>query len=73
MLEHEEQRRQGTYTILFLVVHERSNGPTLVGTGPGLSTNVDSSTANAEMIDGTRNGLEGGRHLSKYGEVGDNW
>ena len=51
-----------TYTVLLFVVHERSNGPTLIGTGPSLSMNADSSVANAKMVGGTRNGAEGRRH-----------
>ena len=63
---------QGTYTIFLLVVHEGSNGPPLIGTGPGLSMNADGSTANAEVVGGTRNGAEGRRHLIGAGDVGDN-
>ena len=52
-----------TYTILLLVEHERSNGPTSIGAGPSLPTNADSSMAYAEVVGGSRDGAEGGRHL----------
>ena len=61
--EHMEQWRQRTYSVFLLIIHERSNGPTLVGTGSGLSTNTNSSTANAEMVSGARDSTEGRRHL----------
>ena len=49
--------------VLLLVEHKRSNGLTLVGTGPSLSTNTDSGTANTKVVGSTRNGAEGRRHL----------
>ena len=49
--------------VFLLIEHEGSNIPTLIVTGSGLSTNADGSTANAEMVSGTRNGVEGRRHL----------
>ena len=61
-----------TYVVLLFVVHEGSDGLTLIGTGPSLSTNMDSSTANAEVIGSTRNSMEGGRHLSKSVDAEDN-
>ena len=63
MLEHVEQQEQGTYTIFLLVEHEGSNSPTLVGTGPSLSMNMDGGTANAKVVGSARNSVEGRRHL----------
>ena len=40
--------------------------------GPSLSTNTDSSTANAKIIGGTRNSTERRRHLGKSDNVEDN-
>ena len=48
--------------VLLLVEHEGSNGLTLIGMGPSLSTNADSSAANAETVGGARDGVEGRRH-----------
>ena len=58
-------RTIGTYAVLLLVVHEGSNGLTLIGTGPSLSTNADGSMANAKMIGSTGNSVERRRHLVK--------
>ena len=58
-----EWQEQETYLIFLLIVHKRSNGPTLVSAGPGLSTNSDGSMANAEVVDGTRDSVERRRHL----------
>ena len=54
---------KGTYSVLLLIEHEGSDGPPLVGTGPGLSMNTDGSMANAEMVGGTWDSVEGGRHF----------
>ena len=67
-----EQQGQGTYSILLLIEHEGSDGPTLVGMGSSLSTNVDGGTPNAEMVGGSRNGTEGRRHLMRAVMRGDN-
>ena len=53
---------QGTYTILLFIVHEGSNGPTSVGAITGLTMNMDSSVANAEVVDGTGNSARRRRH-----------
>ena len=58
-----EQQEQGTYTIFLLVEHEGSNSLALVGTGPGLSINIDSGMANAKVVGSARNSVEGRRHL----------
>ena len=51
-----------TYTILLLIIHERSNGPTGVGTITGLTTNTDGGMADAKVIDGTRDSAGRRRH-----------
>ena len=61
-LGHIEQWGQGTYSVFLLVKHKRGNGLTLIGVGPGLSINVDGSTANAKVVSGTRDSMERGRH-----------
>ena len=48
--------------VFLLIKHERSNGPTLIGTGPSLSMNMDSGIANAEVVGGAGDGLERRRH-----------
>ena len=53
---------KGTYIILFFIIHEGGNGPTLVGVRPGLSTNTDGGTVNAEVVGSSRDSAEGGRH-----------
>ena len=63
MSEHVEQRGQGTYVVFLLIEHKRSNGLTLIGMGPSLSTNADGSIANAEMVNSAGDSMEGGRHL----------
>ena len=62
MLGHVEQSGQNTYLIFLFIKHEESNSPTLIGTGSSLSMNMDGSMANAEVISGARNGVEGRRH-----------
>ena len=49
--------------ILLLVEHEGSDGPTLIGTNPSLTTDTNSGVANAKMVGGAGNGAEGGKHL----------
>ena len=60
-----EQQGQGTYTILLLIVHEGSNGPTLIGMRPSLSMNTDGSMANAKMVNSTRDGVTNARHCNQ--------
>ena len=54
--------RTETYTILLFIEHEGSNGSTLIGVRPGLPMNADGSTANTEVVGGTWDGAERGRH-----------
>ena len=61
-----------TYTILLLIEHEGSDSPTLVGAGTSLSADTNGSMANAEVIGGTGNGVEGRRHLVGTVMRGDN-
>ena len=58
--------------IFLLVEHKRSNGPTLIGAGPGLSMNTDGGAANAELIGSARDGTEGRRHFVGVMREGDN-
>ena len=51
-----------TYTITLLVEHEGSNGPTGVGTGTGLATDMNNGVAPAILILSTGNGAGGHRH-----------
>ena len=51
-----------TYTIPFLVKHEGGDGPTSVGADSGLSTDMDSGTAPAILILGTRDSVRRRRH-----------
>ena len=55
-------KEQGTYLVLLLVVHERSNGSASVGMITGLTTNTDGGTANAKMINSTGNSARGRGH-----------
>ena len=64
--------RGETYLILLFIIHKRSNGPTLIGAGPGLTANTDGGTANPKMVGRTRNSAEGGRHLVRMSDRGDN-
>ena len=50
------------YTILFLIVHEWSNGMAGVGVVASLTMNADSSMTYAEMVDSTGNSTRRGRH-----------
>ena len=73
-LEHMLEWGLETNLILLLIEHERSNGPTLIGTGSSLSTNTNSGTANAEMVGRARDGMKGRRHcMEAVMRVGDNW
>ena len=54
--------RTETYMILLFVEHEGSNGSTLIGARPGLPMNADGSMANTEVVGGTWDGAERGRH-----------
>ena len=56
---------EGTYTVFFFIEHEGSDGLTLVGMDPSLSSNTDSSTANAKLVGSARDGVEGRRHCVK--------
>ena len=53
---------KGTYTVFFSIKHEGGDGPTLISSSPSLASNTDSSMANAEMVGGARDGVEGRRH-----------
>ena len=53
---------QGTYSVFLFIEHEGSNGLTLIGARPSLSTNADGSTANAKMVNGARDSTRR-RHL----------
>ena len=57
-----ERRRQGTYLVLLLIVHEGSNGVAGVGTITGLTTNTNGGSTNAEMINGAGDSTRRGRH-----------
>ena len=57
-----EQQARETYTILLLVVHKRSNGLTSVGAVTGLTMDLNSGAANAEMIDSAGDSTRRGRH-----------
>ena len=48
--------------VFLFIKHEGSDGPTLIGVGPGLATNTDSGTTDAEVIGGARNSSERRRH-----------
>ena len=66
-------RTKRTYSVFLLIKHKGSNGPTLIGVGPGLSTDVDSSTANAEVVGGAGDSVERRRYCKEVVmEVGDN-
>ena len=68
-LEHVQWWRSGTYSVLLFVKHERGYGPTLIGAGPCLSMNMDSSTANAEVIGGARDSAKRRRHQVEVIEI----
>ena len=59
--------------VSLLIEHERSNSLTSVGAGPSLSTNADSSTADAKLVGSSRDGAEGRRHLIGVVMREDNW
>ena len=71
-LGHGLQWGLGTYSVFLFIEHKGGDGLTLVSMGPGLSTNMDSRTADAKMVGGARDSTEGRRHLSRSGVVGDN-
>ena len=51
--------------IFLLVEHEQGDSPTLVGTDSGLSTDANSSMANAKLVGSSWDGMEGRRHLMR--------
>ena len=63
---------QGTYTILLLIVQKRSYDPTSVGTIAGLTTDTDSGTTNAKMVNGAGDSVRRRRHCKIDEEVGSN-
>ena len=63
MSGHMKQQGQGTYSIFLFIKHEGGNSLTLIGMNSCLSMNMDSGAANAEIIGGTWNSVEGRRHL----------
>ena len=60
--ERVEHRTRRTYTVLFLVEHEWGDGPTGIGAITGLTADMDSSTANAGVVDGAGDGMRRRRH-----------
>ena len=52
-----------TYTVPFLVEHERGNGPTSVSAIAGLATNTDSSLANTELVLSAEDSMGRRRHV----------
>ena len=52
-----------TYTVSFLIEHEGSNGLTGVGMSTGLTTNMNGSSADAELVLSARDSTRRGRHL----------
>ena len=55
-------RRTDTYSVPFLVEHERSNGTAGVSMIAGLATNPDGGMSNAELILGAGDSMGRGRH-----------
>ena len=51
-----------THSVLLLVEHEGSNGPTGVSTITGLTMNMDGSTANAVLVLGAGDSARRRRH-----------
>ena len=51
-----------TYTVLLFVEHEGGNSPAGVSTVASLTVDMNSSIANAKMVDGAGDGTRKGRH-----------
>ena len=51
-----------TYTILLFIKHKGGNGPTSVGTVPGLTANSDSGMANPVLVLSAGDSTRRGRH-----------
>ena len=51
-----------TYTILLFVKHKGSDGPTGIGTIPGLTANLHSGMADPVLVLGAGDGMRRGRH-----------
>ena len=51
-----------TYTIPFLVEHKRGDGPASISTVASLTTNMDGSLTNAELVLGAGDSAGGRRH-----------
>ena len=51
-----EQGGQRTYMVFLLIVHERSDCLTSIGTVPGLTADMNGGTANAKVVNGARDG-----------------
>ena len=62
VLGHVKQWMWRTYSVLFFVKHEGGNGPTGVGTGPGLTMDSNSGAADAKMINGAGDSMRRGGH-----------
>ena len=58
--------------ILLFVEHKGHDGMTLIGMDSSLSMNMDSSTANAKVVGGTRNSMERRRYCGLVIDVGNN-
>ena len=55
---------KGTYSICFLVEHEGGYGPTGIGAVAGLTADMNSGAANAEMVDGAGDSARRRRHYT---------
>ena len=52
-----------THSVFLLIEKKRGNSPTGVRTIAGLATDINSSAANAEMVDGAGDSARRRRHL----------
>ena len=58
--------------IFLLIEHKRSYGPTGIGTITGLTVDMNSGTANAEMVNSTGDGARRRGHCGSNGKAEDN-
>ena len=49
--------RMETYLVFLFIVHEGGDGPTLVGAGSSLATDLNGGMAYPQMVDGARNNV----------------
>ena len=56
------ESERNTYAVFLLVIHKRGDGPTSIGTITSLTTDANSSTANAKVIDSAGDGAGRRRH-----------